>query len=223
MTDRESSGKVAALLKARGWSIRVLSLAAVGVLAAVIYNALSTLSSMGTFGAGRSGMRARTTDFLMFGGSGPYLLPLAMLLICSCFVMIHRPPLGAAGSTLWEIPTNRFADFQGELVAFAVLAGVVALGYAGVALVGLFFSQSLTDVEIMTGGDAIRGISATILASSAATLSLLGVLLTYWWILGVPRPVTQEVERPVLGSTPVVVAMKTSADHTSPAIKFERT
>jgi hypothetical protein len=39
----------------------------------------------------------------------------------------------------------------------------------------------------MTGGDTIRGISATILASSAASLCLLGVLLTYWWILGVPR------------------------------------
>jgi hypothetical protein len=61
--------------------------------------------------------------------------------------------------------------------------------------------------------------SATILASSAATLCLLGVLLTYWWILGVPRRVTQEVEIPVLGGTPIVGAMKTSADDSSPAIK----
>ncbi|MEP7036377.1 MAG: hypothetical protein ABI934_12370, partial [Actinomycetota bacterium] len=216
-----SSGKVAALLKARGWSIRVLLLAAVGVLAAVIYNIWSTLSSMGTFATDRSGMWERTAYRLMLGGIGPYMLPLAMLLICGCFVMIHRPPLGAAGTTLWETPTSRFAEFQGELVGLAVLAGVVALGYAGVAFLGLAFSQSLTDVENMTGGDTIRGIGATILASSAASLCLLGVLLTYWWILGVPQRVTQEVEIPVLGGTPIVVAMKTSADDSSPAIKFE--
>jgi len=98
-------------------------------------------------------------------------------------------------------------------VGLAVLAGVVALGYAGVALMGLAVSQSLTSVEMA------RGICATILASSAATLCLLGVLLTYWWILGVPR-VTQEVEIRVLGRTPIVIAPRTTADDDGPpAIK----
>jgi hypothetical protein len=107
---------------------------------------------------------------------------------------------------------------QGELVGLAVLAGVVALGYAGAALLGLAVSQSLTPEEMQTAAPMARGGSATILASSVATLCLLGVLLTYWWILGVPRRVTQEVEIPVLGETPVVVPMKTSADDSSPAI-----
>jgi hypothetical protein len=87
---------------------------------------------------------------------------------------------------LWNTPTSRFAELQGEAVGLAVLTGVVALGYAGVALLGLTVSRPLTSVEMA------RGICATILASSAATLCLLGVLLTYWWILGVPRRVTQE-------------------------------
>lgn len=124
------------------------------------------------------------------GGNGPYLLPLAMLLICGCCVLIHRPPQGAAGTLLWKTPTSRFAELQGELVGVAVLVGVVAIGYVGVALVGLAVSQSL-EFEMT------RGIFATILASSAATLSLLGVLLTYWWTLGFPRPVTHEIEIPV--------------------------
>lgn len=216
MTDRGSSVEVAALLKARRWSIRFLLLATVGVLAAVIYNIWSTVSFMRPFASGRLGLSERSTDFLIFGGSGPYLLLLAMLLICGCFVMIHRPPQGAAGTTVWETPTSRSAELQGVLVGLALLAGVVALGYAGVALLGLAVSQSLTSAVTMTSGQATRGMSATILASSAATLCLLGVLLTYWWILGVPR-VSQEA---VLGKTPIAVAPRTSADDDGPpAIK----
>ena len=214
MTDRESSDKVAALLKARGWSIRVLLLAAVGVLAAVIYNIWTTISFMRTFASSRAGLSERATDLLTVGGSGPYLLPLAILLICGCFVLIHRPPQGAAGTTLWETPTSRFAELQGELVGLAVLAGVVALGYAGAALLGL--AVSLTPEETLNTGEIRRGMSATILASSTATLCLLGVLLTYWWIQGVPRRVTQDVEIPVLGRTPIVVPMNTSADDSAP-------
>lgn len=203
MTDRGSSVEVAALLKARGWSIHVLLLAAVGVLLGVIYNIWSTVSFMrlpSRVAVGRMGLSERATDFLIYGGNGPYLLPLAMLLICGCFVLIHRPPQGAAGTMLWKTPTSRFAELQGELVGLAVLAGVVALGYAGVAFLGLAVSQSLTSpvyfLGILSVGVA-RGTCATILASSAATLCLLGVLLTYWWILGVPRRVTQEIEIPV--------------------------
>jgi hypothetical protein len=100
---------------------------------------------------------------------------------------------------------------------------VVALGYTGVAVMGLAGSQSLTFVEGPVGSGFripnARGILGTILASSAATLCLLGVLLTYWWILGVPR-VTQEVEIPVPGRTPIVIAPGTSADDDGPpAIK----
>lgn len=192
MTDRGPSVEVAALLKARGWSFRVLLLSAVGVLAGVIYNVWVTVSFMrqdavtSTYGLDRVGLSQRAADFLLYGGNGPYLLPLAMLLVCGCFVLIHRPPLGAAGTLLWNTPTSRSAELQGEVVGLAVLAGVVALGYAGVALLGLFVSHPLTSVEMA------QGVSATILASSAATLSLLGVLLTYWWILGVPRRVTLE-------------------------------
>jgi hypothetical protein len=197
VTDLGPGVEVAALLKARGWSIRVLLLAAVGVVAGVIYNIWSTVSFMRTFPTGRTGLSERATDLLLFGGSGPYLLPLAMLLIGGCFVLIHRPPQGAAGTMLWTTPRSRLAELQGELVGLAVLAGVVAVGYAGVALLGLAVSQSLTPEEMLTSGEMTRGISATILASSVATVCLLGVLLTYWWLLGVPRRVTQEMEKPV--------------------------
>jgi hypothetical protein len=189
VTDRGSSVEVAALLKARGWSFRVLLLAAAGVLASVIFNVWSTVSFMQNSAPdalNRVNVSQRATDFLLYGGTGPYLLPLAMLLIGGCLVLVHRPPQGAAGTLLWNTPTSRLAELQGEAVGLAVLAGVVALGYAGVALLGLPVSQPLTSVEIA------RGTCATILASSAATLCLLGVLLTYWWILGVPRRVTQE-------------------------------
>lgn len=189
MTDRGSSVEVAALLKARGWSFRVLLLAAAGVLASVIFNVWSTVSFMqrsAPDALNRVNVSQWATDFLLYGGTGPYLLPLAMLLICGFFVLIHRPPQGAAGTLLWNTPTSRFAELQGEAVGLAVLTGVVALGYGGVALLGLQVSQPLTSVEMA------RGTCATILASSAATLCLLGVLLTYWWILGVPRRVTQE-------------------------------
>lgn len=134
MTDRGPSVEVAALLKARGWSFRVLLLAAVGVLAGVIYNAWVTVRFMGrdgvnsTYGLDRVGLSQRAADFLLYGGNGPYLLPLAMLLVCGCFVVIHRPPLGAAGTLLWNTPTSRSAELQGEVVGLAVLAGVVALG-----------------------------------------------------------------------------------------------
>jgi hypothetical protein len=226
VTDRGSSVEVATLLKAREWSIRILLLAAVGVLAAVLYNIWFTVRfmqfappfSVGVRGApptsfGLMGPSERATNFLLIGGYGPYLLPLVVLLLCGCFVLIIRPPLGAAGTVVWKTPSGRFAELQGELVGLAVLAGVVALGYTGAAVMGLAGSTPLTSVE------EARGILATILASSAATLCLLGVLLTYWWILGVPR-VIQEVEIPVLGRTPIVIAPRTSADDDGPpAIK----
>jgi hypothetical protein len=174
---------------------------------------------------GLIGPSERATNFLLFGGNGPYLLPLAVLLLCGCFVLIIRPSLGAAGTVVWKTPLGRFAELQGVLVGLSVLAGVVALGYTGAAVMGLAVSQSMTSVE-GAGGilatislEGARGILATILASSAATLCLLGVLLTYWWILGVPR-VTREVEIPVLGRTPIVIAPSTSADDDGPpAIK----
>jgi hypothetical protein len=226
VTDRGSSVEVATLLKAREWSIRILLLAAAGVLAAVLYNIWLTVRFMQVApptAVGLIGPTERATIFLTLGGYGPYLLPLAVLLLCGCFVLIIRPPLGAAGTVVWKTPSGRFAELQGELVGFAVLAGVVALGYTGVAVMGLAGSQSLTFVEGPVGSGFqipnARGILGTILASSAATLCLLGVLLTYWWILGVPR-VTQEVEIPVLGRTPIVIAPRTSADDDGPpAIK----
>lgn len=216
MTDHGSSVEVAALLKAREWSIRVLLLAAVGVLASVLYNIWSTVTFMRTFAVGRMGLGERATDFLRLGGNGADLLPLAMLLICGCFVLIHRPPQAAPGTTLRKTPTSRFAELQGELVGLAVLVGVVALGYVGVALFGLAVSQSL-ELEMT------RAIFATSLASSAATLSLLGVLLTYWWILGFPRRVTHEIEIPVQtaleGELPVPAILARAAGATPPNIR----
>jgi hypothetical protein len=222
VTDAGSSVEVAALLKVRGWSIRILLLAAVGVLAAVLYNIWFTVDFMkvappfspGLQGApptsfDQMGPGERATEFLLAGGYVPFLLPLVVLLLFGCFALIIRPPLGAAGTVVWKTPSGRFAELQGELVGLAVLAGVVALGYTGAAVMGLAVSQSLTSVE------GVRGGLATILASNAATLCLLGVLLTYWWILGVPR-VTQEVEIPVLGRTPIVIAPSTSADDDGP-------
>jgi hypothetical protein len=237
VTDRGSSVEVATLLKARGWSIRILLFAAVGVLAAVLYNIWFTVGLVqvapptfaGVQGApptsvGLIGPGERATNFLLSGGYGPYLLPLVVLLLSGCFVLIIRPPLGAAGTVVWKTPSGRFAELQGELVGLAVLAGVVALGYTGVAVMGLAASPSPISVagasaEVTFLQEPALGILATILASSAATLCLLGVLLTYWWILGVPR-VTQEVEIPVLGSTPTDIAPRTSADDDGPpAIK----
>jgi hypothetical protein len=185
--DPGSTVEVAALLKARGRSIRLLLLGAAAVLGGVLYNIWSTVSLMRVVtptSVSRTGPSEFATDFLLYGGYGPYLLPLAVLLLCGCFVLIIRTPLVAAGSTVWKRPSGRFDELQGELVALAVLAGVVALGYAGVALIGFAVSESLTSVEMA------RGICATVLASSAATLCLAGVLLTYWWILGDPQPVT---------------------------------
>jgi hypothetical protein len=111
VTDRGSSVEVATLLKAREWSIRILLLAAAGVLAAVLYNIWFTVRSMQvaqpTFAGvqdapptsvGLIGPSERATNFLLSGGYSPYLLPLVVLLLCGCFVLIIRPPLGAAGT-----------------------------------------------------------------------------------------------------------------------------
>jgi hypothetical protein len=154
VTDRGSSVEVATLLKARGWSIRILLLAAVGVLAAVLYNIWVTVKSLqvsSPTSVGPIGPGERATEFLLFGGYGPYLLPLVVLLLCGCFVLIIRPPLGAAGTVVWKTPSGRFAELQGEVVGLAVLAGVVALGYTGAAVMGLAVSQSPISVE---GGSA---------------------------------------------------------------------
>jgi len=48
------------------------------------------------------------------GGNGPYLLPLAMLLICGCCVLIHRPPQGAAGTLLWKTPRVDLLNYRGS-------------------------------------------------------------------------------------------------------------
>lgn len=193
MTVPGSSVEVAGLLRARGWSLKLLLLAAMSVLAGLIYSIWSTLGFVRqrtaifelSNGLPR-GLSQQAADLLLFGGNGPSLLPLAMILICGCFVLIHRPPQGRAGTLLWTTPSSRFAELQAELMALAVLTGVVALGYAGAAVLALTVRSPDVDVE------QLRGICATTLASSAATLCLLGVLLTYWWILGVPRLVTRE-------------------------------
>jgi hypothetical protein len=70
-------------------------------------------------------------------------------------------------------------------VALTVLTGLVALGYAGGALIGLSSPEQIL-------AQPAWGMCATMLGSSAATLCLLAVLLTYWWILGVPAPVTRQ-------------------------------
>lgn len=193
MTVPGSSAEVAGLLRARGWSLRLLLLAAVSVLAGVIYNIWSTLGFMREYAAimelgngSPGGLSQQAAAMLVYGGYGPYLLPLVMILICGCFVLIHRPPQGRAGTLLWTTPSSRFAELQAELVALAGLAGVVALGYAGAAVLGLTVRSPGMSLE------GFRGICATTLASSAATLCLLGVLLTYWWILGAPQRVTRE-------------------------------
>lgn len=49
MTVPGSSAEVAGLLRARGWSLRLLLLAAVSVLAGVIYNIWSTLGIVGQY------------------------------------------------------------------------------------------------------------------------------------------------------------------------------
>lgn len=194
MTDPGSSAETAGLLRARGWSVRLLLLASVIVLAGVIYNIWPTVG----FSQGEALLSAqrdadgvdlseRALSFLVFGGNGPLLLPLAMILICGCFVLIHRSPQGGASAQLWTNPFGRFAELQAEVVGVAVLVGVVALGYAGATILAFTVAQ-----PVLLPVDQARGILATILVSSAATLCLLGVLLTYWWILGAHRRVVQE-------------------------------
>lgn len=182
-----SSAEVAGLLKAWNWSLRLLLMAAVSVLAGVVCSIWFAVSLTRTFAGnwGQQDLSHSAVPFLLRAGNGPFLLPLGMILLCSCFVLIHRPPQGAAGTVLRSTPTSRFAQLQAELVALAVLTGVVALGYAGATLVGL------TNPPVLIPIEEVWVLCATILASSVATLCLLGVLLAYWWILGVPR--TQEV------------------------------
>jgi len=164
------------------------------MLAAVVYSIWSTVSYMGTSAATSAqpdgpdlDLSQRALRFLSYASIGPYLLPLAMILVCGCFVLIHWPPHAGAGTLSRNNPTSRSAQLQAELVALAVLTGVVALGYAGAALLGLTTSGQQIPM------DQARGMCATALANSVATFCLLGVLLTYWWILGVPRRVTDDV------------------------------
>ncbi|MEO8556723.1 MAG: hypothetical protein ABI474_08635, partial [Actinomycetota bacterium] len=123
-----------ALLKARMWSIRLLLVGAFGVMAAVIVSIWSTVASVpyAALGSGPAPVTLsdRALAFVLFGGSGALLLPLVMILICGCFVLVHRPPLRGAGPLSWNHPAGRFAELQAELVGLAVFAGVVALGYA---------------------------------------------------------------------------------------------
>ena len=189
--DHEASAEVAALLKARRWSLKLLLVAVFGVMAAVTLSIWSTVAfmpyAMLGSGPGPWGVSDWAVAFVVFGGSGALLLPLVMILIFGCFVLIHRPPLRGADPLSWSQPASRFSDLQAELVALAVFAGVVALGYAGASVLALTVSRSqLMEVP------QIRGINAPILASSLATLCLLGVLLTYWWILGIPSPVPSD-------------------------------
>ena len=164
------------------------------MLAAVVYSIWSTVSYMGTSAATSAqpdgpdlDLSQRALRFLSYASIGPNLLPLAMILVCGCFVPIHWPPHAGAGTLSRNNPTSRSAQLQAELVALAVLTGVVALGYAGAALLGLTTSGQQIPM------DQARGMCATALANSVATFCLLGVLLTYWWILGVPRRVTDDV------------------------------
>lgn len=182
-----SSAYVAGLLKARNWSLRLLLMAAVSVLAGVVWRIWFAVSLTRTFAAqwGQPDLSHSAVPFLLRVGIGPFLLPLVMILLCGCLVLIHRPPQSHTGTVLWSTPTSRFAQLQAELVALAMLTGLVALGYAGTTLVGL------TNLPEQIPIEEVWGLCATILASSVATLCLLGVWLTYWWILGVPR--TQEV------------------------------
>jgi hypothetical protein len=187
VTGSGSSAEVARLFKARELSLRLLLMGAVSVLAGVVFTIWSTVSFMrqpgnvGTFpGQTRVNLGDLAVTFLIYGGNAPFLLPLVMILVCGCFVLIHRPPQSSAAPLLWTTPSSRFAGMQAEVVGLGLLVGVLALIYAGAAILGLAASPSLLPVE------QLRGASATILASSAATTCLFGVLLTYWWILGIP-------------------------------------
>ena len=164
------------------------------MLAAVVYSIWSTVSYMGTSAATSAqpdgpdlDLSQRALRFLSYASIGPSLLPLAMILLCGCFVLIHWPPHARAGTLSRNNPTSRSAQLQAELVALAVLTGVVALGYAGASSPG---TDHLRAADTNGPGP---GYVRDALANSVATFCLLGVLLTYWWILGVPRRVTDDV------------------------------
>src|SRR5450759_3086822 len=75
MTDPGSSAETAGLLRARGWSVRLLLLASVIVLAGVIYNIWSTVGFMQHGGEALSAqsdadgvdLSERTVTFLLYG------------------------------------------------------------------------------------------------------------------------------------------------------------
>jgi hypothetical protein len=127
----------------------------VSVLSGVIFNIWSTVTftqqesqiTASTAGQDQVDLSERAVTFLLYGGNGPYLLPLLMILICSCFVLIHRQPHGVAGPLLWTNPASRFAELQAEVVGLGVLAGVVALGYAGAAVLAFTVARPLLPVE----------------------------------------------------------------------------
>jgi hypothetical protein len=78
--------RAAGLLKARRWSVRLLLIAAVSMLAAVVYGIWFTVSYMGTSDATSAqpdgpdlDLSQRALRFLSYGSIGPYLLPRATL------------------------------------------------------------------------------------------------------------------------------------------------
>ena len=78
-------------------------------LAGVIYNIWSTVSFMrlsSPNAVGRMDLSDRATDFLMYGGNGPYLLPLAMLLICGLFRADSSTPVGRCRHPVVEDPNE---------------------------------------------------------------------------------------------------------------------
>jgi hypothetical protein len=77
----------------------------------VVYSIWSTVSYMGTSAATSAqpdgpdlDLSQRALRFLSYASIGPYLLPLAMILLCSSFVLIHWPPRGRAGTLSWNTP-----------------------------------------------------------------------------------------------------------------------
>jgi hypothetical protein len=124
-----SSAEVAGLVKAQEWSLRLLLMGAVSVLAGVLYAIWSTVSFMQTDNAGSfSGLtRVNLSDlavtFLIYGGNVPFLLPLVMILVCGCLVLIHRPPQGSAVPVLWTTPRVGSLDCRRRSWDLACLLG----------------------------------------------------------------------------------------------------
>lgn len=104
----------------------------------------------------------------VFTGVSPLLLLLAMMLLCSALVVVHRP---------WDanrLRPTRGLGLQPEIVGVTAAASLLALVQLMAAMLSLTVTSPLTDAFGF-------GSLAPNLAANAATLCLAVILIAQWW------------------------------------------